>query len=317
MTAIKASTSSDNGRLREYIQRVNAVQTLSREEELELFERYRRAGDPRAKATLLGSHLRYVVAIAIKYRRYRVPLDELVAEGNLGIAYALSKFDPARGTRFVTYASYWVRAQILNHVIRSFSLVGVGSGAFRSKVFFKIRRERARLGNLIADEEKALARLAERVGLPESKVVDMVRRLESRDISLDATFSSESTVTLLDTLVAPGADQEHELSTLEDEAAIKRVVDEALSLLDERERFIVEHRLMAHGDDELSLAEIGRRMGVSRERARQLESRAKRKLKLHIQRAAPSFEDREARRSPAGEELSSNANLPLEGGLAA
>ena len=299
MTATKASTFSENGRLREYIQRVNAVQTLSREEELELFDRYRSAGDPRAKDTLLGSHLRYVVAIAIKYRRYRVPLEELVAEGNLGIAYALAKFDPARGTRFVTYASYWVRAHILNHVIRSFSLVGTGSGPFRSKVFFKLRRERARLGNLIADEETAISQLSEKVGLPESKVVDMVRRLESRDVSLDATFSSESTLTLLDTLAAPGVDQELMLSTLEDEAATKRAVDDALSRLDERERFIVEHRLMAHGDDELSLAEIGRRLGVSRERARQLESRAKRKLKLRI------------------EELSGKAKVSLEDGLAA
>ncbi len=139
------ASSSDDNHLRAYVQRVNAIAVLGREEELELFERYRSTGDPRAKGTLLGSHLRYVVAIAIKYRRYRVSLDELVAEGNLGLAHALSKFDPHRGTRFVTYASYWIRAHILGHVIRSFSLVGVGSGAFRSKLFFKIRRERARL----------------------------------------------------------------------------------------------------------------------------------------------------------------------------
>jgi RNA polymerase sigma-32 factor len=281
-TATNESTSADNAHLRAYIQRANAARLLSREEELELFERYHCHGDLRAKTTLLGSHLRYVVAIALKYRRYRVPLDELVAEGNLGMAYAFSKFDPARGTRFVTYASYWVRAHILNHVIRSFSLVGVGSGAFRSKVFFKLRRERARLGNLVNDEDLAMAKLAERVGLPEAKVVSMVRRLESRDVSLDATFSSDTTVTLLDTLAASAPDQEHELADLEDEAERTRVVRGALSRLDERERFIVEHRLMAHADDELSLAEVGRRLGVSRERARQLESRAKRKLKLGL-----------------------------------
>jgi RNA polymerase sigma-32 factor len=282
-SALNASTPSEDHHLRAYVQRVNAIAVVGREEELELFERYQSSGDRRAKATLLGSHLRYVVAIAIKYRRYRVSLDELVAEGNLGLAHALSKFDPRRGTRFVTYASYWIRAHILGHVIRSFSLVGVGSGAFRSKLFFKIRRERARLMNLVSDEEQALAKLAERIGLPEAKVVSMVRRLESRDISLDATFSDETTTTLLDTLVAPGDDQEHELSALEDRAEIERVVADAVSQLDARERFIVEHRLMAHGDDELSLAEIGRRLGVSRERARQLESRAKRKLKSRIE----------------------------------
>jgi RNA polymerase sigma-32 factor len=111
----------------------------------------------------------------------------------------------------------------------------------------------------------------------------MVRRLEARDVSLDATFSDESTATLLDTLVSPGASQEHELAGQESQVQMKRMVDEALRRLDERERYIAEHRLMAHGDDELSLAEIGRRLGVSRERARQLESRAKKKLKLCIE----------------------------------
>jgi RNA polymerase sigma-32 factor len=288
----QASSSADSGHLRAYIHRVNAAETLSREEELELFEQYRTREDARAKARLLKAHLRYVVAIALKYRRYRVPLDELVAEGNLGVAYALSKFDPARGTRFVTYASYWVRAHILNHIIRSFSMVGVGSGALRSKLFFKLRRERARLRNLVADEEQAMKKLAERVGLPEAKVVSMVRRLESRDVSLDATFSDESTATLLDTLVAPGASQEHELAGFEGQAEMKRVVDDALARLDERERFIAEHRLMAHGDDELSLAEIGRRLGVSRERARQLENRAKKKLRARIEEISQARGDR-------------------------
>ena len=288
----QASSSADSGQLRAYIHRVNAAEILSREEELELFEQYRSTGDARAKTRLLNAHLRYVVAIALKYRRYRVPLDELVAEGNLGVAYALFKFDPARGTRFVTYASYWVRAHILNHIIRSFSMVGVGSGALRSKLFFKLRRERARLRNLVSDEEQAMKKLAERVGLPEAKVVSMVRRLESRDVSLDATFSDESTTTLLDTLASPGASQEHELAQSQDQAEMKRVVDDALTRLDERERFIAEHRLMAHTDDELSLAEIGRRLGVSRERARQLENRAKKKLKARIQELAQARKDR-------------------------
>ena len=284
----QASSAADSGHLRAYIHRVNAAETLSREEELELFERYRTLGDARAKSKLIGAHLRYVVAIALKYRRYRVPLDDLVAEGNLGLAYAISKFDPARGTRFVTYASYWVRAHILNHIIRSFSMVGVGSGALRSKLFFKLRRERARLRNLVTDEEQAMKKLAERVGLPESKVVSMVRRLEARDVSLDATFSDESTATLLDTLVSPSASQEHELAGQQSQLEMKRVVDEALRGLDERERYIAEHRLMAHSDDELSLAEIGRRLGVSRERARQLENRAKKKLKLCIEELSRS-----------------------------
>lgn len=282
-SAVHSITSSDVDPLHAYIHKVNRVPPLSREEELELFERYRRQGDLHAKARLLAAHLRYVVAIAIKYRRYRVPLEELVAEGNLGLAYALSKFDPTRGTRFVTYGTYWVRAHVLNHVIRSFSLVGVGSGALRSKVFFKLRRERARLSNLIADEEQAMAHLAERVQLPQETVTDMMRRLEARDLSLDVPVSSEAAITLLDTLVATGVDQEQALSEREHEARVKRLVNDALEALDARERFIAEHRLMAHAEDELSLAEIGRQLGVSRERARQLELRAKQKLKSRLE----------------------------------
>jgi len=231
---------------------------------------------------LVRCHLRYVVAIALKYRRYGLPLSELIAEGNFGIVHALSKFEPDRGNRFVTYAAYWIRAYILNYIIRSWSLVGVGSGALRSKMFFKLRREKVRIANLVGEGEKADEMLAERFNVSRTQIMAMVRRLEARDVSLDAKVFDDAVTSLVDTLASSDSDQEEVYATSQDNHRVHDVVHTALSVLDKRERYIVVHRLMADTEEEVSLAEIGRRLGVSRERARQLEARAKRKLKQKI-----------------------------------
>ena len=273
--------------LSRYIARIHAYPRLSREEESALVERWSVARDPNARQLLLESHLRYVVAIALRYRRYGVPVSELIAEGNFGVLHALDKFEASRGTRFVTYAAYWIRAYALNHIIRSWSLVGVGSGALRSKMFFKLRRERVRISNLVGEGDHADEMLAERLNLPKAKVTSMVRRLESRDVSLDTRAHADSSVTLLDGLVAGGASQEQLMSDNELDDRMRDVVRVAIDVLDHRERYIVEKRLMADSEDELSLAEIGRQLGVSRERARQLEARAKRKLRSRIAELSP------------------------------
>jgi RNA polymerase sigma-32 factor len=170
----------------------------------------------------------------------------------------------------------------LNHVIRSWSVVGVGSGALRSKMFFKLRRERVKITNLVGEGDQADELLAKAMDLPKNKVVSMVRRLESHDVSLDSKLYEDSGTTLADTLLAADASQEDSLGANEFDARLRDVVKTAISVLDKRELYIVEKRLMADAEDELSLAEIGRRLGVSRERARQLEARAKRKLKSRI-----------------------------------
>ena len=270
------------GEFRRYLSNVHAREPLTREKEQELVRRHHE-GDVAAKETLIAAHLRYVVAIAVRYRRYGVPLEELVSEGNFGLVHALGKFDENRGTRFVTYAAYWIRAYILNHVIRSWSLVGSGSGALRSKMFFKLRRERVRIANQVGDGPEADALLAEALGMPEATVKAMLRRLEARDVSLDAKPFDGSTTTLGDLLVASDNDQEATLSTSEFDGRVRDAVKSAIAGLDERERYIAEKRLMADSEDELSLAEIGRRLGVSRERARQLEARAKKKLRARIE----------------------------------
>jgi RNA polymerase sigma-32 factor len=161
-------------------------------------------------------------------------------------------------------------------------LVGVGSGALRSKTFFKLRRERVRITNLVGEGPEADELLGKAMNMPTDKVMTMVRRLESRDLSLDAQVWDDSATTVLDTLVSPGNDQETQVGDREVSINVEAIVRDSLKHLDKRERYIVEKRLMADREDELSLAEIGRRLGVSRERARQLEARARRKLKGHI-----------------------------------
>jgi RNA polymerase sigma-32 factor len=269
--------------LHRYFTQVRGYPALTREEEQDLVIRFRTQGDEAARETLIAAHLRYVVAIALKYQRYGVPLEELVSEGNFGLVHALGKFELDRGTRFVTYAAYWIRAYVLNHVIRSWSLVGVGSGALRSKMFFRLRRERVKIANLVGEGPEAETMLAQSLGLPEATVSAMLRRLDARDVSLDAKPVDGSSTSLGDLLVTPDSSQEEFFAASELDARRRVAVKSALSELDERERYIVEKRLMADREDELSLAEIGRQLGVSRERARQLEVRAKRKLRTKIQ----------------------------------
>ena len=275
--------SAANGELGSYLSKVRAIPALSREHETELVTRWLQSQDTSAREEILAAHLRYVVAIALRYRRYGVPLEELVSEGNFGLVHALGKFDLSRGTRFVTYAAYWIRAYVLNHVIRSWSLVGVGSGALRSKMFFRLRRERVKIANLVGEGGEADAMLAQALGLPEATVTAMVRRLDARDISLDSKPFEGSNTSLADLLVSQDTDQEQTMASTEVDGRVRDAVKRAMAELDERERYIAEKRLMADREDELSLAEIGRRLGVSRERARQLEVRTKRKLKVRIE----------------------------------
>jgi len=268
--------------LSRYITMVHAVPKISREDEEQLLERWYSHGDLAARDELVRTQLRYVVAIALKYKRYGVPVGELVAEGNFGVVHALKKFEPARGNRFVTYAAYWIRAYILNYIIRSWSLVGVGSGALRSKMFFKLRRERIRVTNLLGEGEAADEALAQRLSIPKDKLGGMLRRLEARDVSLDAPLFDDSGATLVDALANTSQSQEDKLIESRRGIRMQSLIRDAVKELDKRERYIVENRMMADSEDEMSLAEIGRRLGVSRERARQLEARAKRKLEARI-----------------------------------
>ena len=265
-----------------YMTMVKNLPALDAESELALARRYKQSGDEAAREVLVKSQLRHVVAIALKYRRYRLPLSELIAEGNFGLVHALSKFDPERNNRLLTYAAYWIRAYILNYIIRSWSLVGGGTGALRTKLFFKLRRERVRLTNIMGEGEHVDRSLAEKLGVSRDKLERMLQQLEARDLWLDASASGSPNLRLVDTLESPDRNQEEHASRAETETHLQAAVRTALQALDERERYIVQTRLMAEPEDALSLTDIGQHFGVSRERARQLEARAKQKLRARI-----------------------------------
>jgi len=243
-------------------------------------------GDQSAADKLVEANLRYVIAIALQYRRYGVKLGDLIAEGSVGLVTAVRKFDPHRGTRFVTYAGYWIRAFVLEAVVRSSTMIGAGSGPFRSKLFFRLRRERARLSNLIADPDELIEKLASEFETTPEKMSELLRRLDQREISLDAPAYHDSDSTLVEIL--PGAEERQDviLERQRRQSGIRTRLEGALAVLDDRERLIVEKRILS--DDSASLASLGRELGVSRERARQLEARAKKKLREELRDLAPA-----------------------------
>jgi RNA polymerase sigma-32 factor len=199
---------------------------------------------------------------------------------------AVRKFDPHRGTRFVTYAGYWIRAFVLEAVVRSSTMIGAGSGPFRSKLFFRLRRERARLSNLIADPEELIAQLASDFDTTPEKMAGLLRRLDQREISLDGPAYHDSDATLVEMLPGTSEPQDLVVERRRRQSGIELRLEGALSVLDDRERLIVEKRILS--DDAASLASLGRELGVSRERARQLEARAKKKLAEELKDLAPA-----------------------------
>ncbi|MCS6857466.1 MAG: sigma-70 family RNA polymerase sigma factor [Sandaracinaceae bacterium] len=262
-----------------FIEFVRSIPPLDREEEQALAWAAAE-GDVPARERLVLANLRHVVSLALKYRRDGIRLADLVAEGNLGLMVAAQKFDPSRGTRFVTYASYWIRAFMLDLIIRSSSMVSNGSGPFRSKLFFRLRRERARLSNLTSDETTRNALLAAELNMSEKEVEQMLHCLDSKDLPLDAPLSPDGKHVVMDVLEAQEADLESAMVRAEMQKIARERIHKALNRLDERERFIVEQRFLS--EKAASLASIGRKMGLSRERVRQLEARAKEKLRKEL-----------------------------------
>ncbi len=266
--------------LTRYIEEVRRIPLLDRDEEHRLAVAAA-AGDGEARAALIRANVRFVIAVALKYRRYAIRLGDLIAEGNLGLMIAAEKFDPHRGTRFVTYASYWIRAMILDLVVRSASLVGGGSGPLRSKLYFRLRRERARYEGMSLDAETRTALLARHFETTSEKIDEMLQRLDAKDVSLDQAARADAATTLLDSIPSDEPSVEARLVERETMDTAHRRLHAALNELDARERYIVEQRFMR--EEEASLASIGRTLGVSRERARQLEARAKQKLRSQLQ----------------------------------
>lgn len=268
-----------------FLRRATAIAPLERAEEHELARRSQ-AGDERARERLLLANLRHVVALAMRYRRYGVPIGDLVSAGNIGLCLAIGKFDPERGTRFVTYAGHWIRAQMFELVLRSKSVVGGTGGAFRSKVYFRLQRERSRIDVVVSDRAEQRRRLAASFETSEEQIDEWLARLDHRDVSLDAPYDDDTGRSGLDRLASGGAGPEEALHERSHDEALAIAMQSAIEALDARERRIVEARGLA--DDAVTLADLAEEFGVTRERARQLEVRAHGKLRKRLERFAPA-----------------------------
>jgi RNA polymerase sigma-32 factor len=267
-----------------YMAQVNRFDLLSPDEEYELAVRFRRDGDLEAAHRLVCANLRFVVKVAFEYRGYGLRLADLVQEGNIGLMQAVRKFDPERGLRLITYAVWWIRATIQNFIMKSWSLVKIGTTQAQKKLFYKFAQTRNALRNLTGAETHAA--IAEELDVDEAVVEEMSLRLGHRDTSLDVELAAGEGYSLLDVLADQRDNQESLLIDREEREHLSRRASAALDDLPPRERQIIEQRILA--ETPRTLQEIADEFGISRERVRQLEQNALRRLKTALGDLAPA-----------------------------
>jgi RNA polymerase sigma-32 factor len=261
-----------------YLAEIRRIPVLDAEQERELARRFR-GGDGRAGHQLVAANLRFVVKVAFEYRSYGLRMPDLVQEGNVGLMRAVQKFDPEKRIRLISYAVWWIRAYIQNHILRTWSLVKLGTTQAQRKLFFSLARARRALEHS-GDEPGDVGKIARSLSVKPAEVVEMSMRLDRRDQSLDLPVGEDGSVTHGDRLAASTLSAHDELAAAELQRRVGDGVRAALARLDARERFIVEQRIMA--ERPMSLRELGLHFGFSRERARQLELRATEKLRLEL-----------------------------------
>ena len=265
--------------VKKYMAEISKYPILSREEEYRLAVMYRKKEDLEAAKKLITSNLRFVIKIAYKYRNYGINLMELIQEGNLGLMQAVKKFDPTRGYRLITYAVWWIRAYIQSYIIKTWSLVKIGTTQAQKKLFYKLSsaKRKMELANKILSPEDYKT-LAKELGVSDEAIAEMEQRMAGKDLSLDVEIREEGErATHLDFLADKLASQEEILTKIQEEEKIKRELDTALKSLEERERFIIEKRILR--DNPLTLEELGTKLNISRERVRQIENEALKKMK--------------------------------------
>lgn len=267
------------GTLDIYIGEINRHPLLTAEEEFKLAVELKKNNDIEAAEKLIVSNLRFVVKIAHEYRNYGIKLTDLIQEGNIGLMHAVKKFDPYKGYRLISYAVWWIRAYMQNYIIKSWSLVKIGTTQAQRKLFFKLSQAKKRLENL-SEKNPEFSEIAESLGVKEVELEEMDLRLSHRDLSLDAFISEDGESTHMDSLAYEGEDQEISLIKKEEMALVKRNIAGALAKLNEKEKYIIKHRVMA--DHPETLQEIGNRYDITRERARQIEKQALNKMRLAI-----------------------------------
>lgn len=264
-----------------YLSEINQYPLLTQEEEQALARRYRDHGDEEAGARLITANLRFVVKVSYEYRSYGIKMSDLIQEGNIGLMKAVQKFDPDKGIRLISYAVWWIRAYIQNYILKSWSLVKLGTTQAQRKLFFSLARTKREIEKLQGTEKSQdPKRIAKKLRVKPTEVMEMTQRMEGRDLSLDAPMGEDGGNSHVDFVADTAMGQDEELAEAEEREIITSRVEQALMRLDPRERFIIEKRVMS--DKPMTLKELGEHFGFSRERARQLEIRAKEKLKIEL-----------------------------------
>ena len=255
---------------------------LSQKEEISLARKWIKKGDTAAAHKLVTSHLRLVARIAMGYKGYGLPITELISEGNIGLMQAVKKYDPEKGFRLSTYAMWWIRAAIQEYVLKSWSLVKIGTTAAQKKLFFNLKKIKNQLtsyndGSLKPDQVKEIA---ERLDVTEAEVSDMEGRMSGTDYSLNAVVSDDGESEWQDWLVDEDADQEVKLAEREELSKRKNLLSKAINILNDREQEIISARKLS--EIPKTLEELSKTYKISRERVRQIEEKAFEKLQLEM-----------------------------------
>jgi len=300
MTTLPAVPAEGSG-LSRYLAEIRRFPMLEQQEEYVLARAWREHGDVNAAHRLVTSHLRLVAKIAMGYRGYGLPMNEIISEGNVGLMQAVKRFDPERGFRLATYAMWWIRAAIQEYILHSWSLVKMGTTAAQKKLFFNLRRLKSQM-QAIEDGDlapEAVRKIADHLQVTEQDVVDMNRRLDGPDHSLNAALRSESETEWQDWLVDESQSQEQTIADDDELDHRRSLLARAMHVLNDRERHILTERRLK--DEPQTLEELSQQYGISRERVRQIEVRAFEKLQRAVrgyeaefaaQASAPALEHR-------------------------
>lgn len=274
--------------LNRYLQEIRRFPMLEPEEEYMLAKSWADHQDTEAAHKLVTSHLRLAAKIAMGYRGYGLPQAEVISEANVGLMQAVKRFDPEKGFRLATYAMWWIRASIQEYILRSWSLVKLGTTSAQKKLFFNLRKAKAKLGALEEGDLRPenVAQIAHDLNVSEGDVVDMNRRMAGSDASLNAVVGSDgdSTTQWLDWLEDEGADQAGDYAERDEMQARMALLTRAMDVLNDREREILTERRLK--DQPVTLEELSEKFGVSRERIRQIEVRAFEKLQRRMRQLA-------------------------------
>ena len=273
---------SFEGNLSIYLQQIKKFPILTADEEYMLAKRYKEYGDTEAAHKLVTSHLRLVAKIAMGYRGYGLPVTDLISEGNVGIMQAVKKFDPERGFRLATYAMWWIRAQIQEYVLHSWSLVKIGTTAAQKKLFFNLKKLKNQLSSIDSGDlsPENAREIANRLNVKEAEVLDMNNRLFSGDQSLNIQVGNEGDAEWQDMLVDSNDTQDNIIANTDELLYRKKIFEKAIKVLNDREKEIIKLRKLK--DKPVKLEELSKKFNISRERVSQIEEKAFEKLKKQV-----------------------------------